>query len=1343
MTEKKEVDFIVGIGLSTGGEDALVKFIKSFKGVEEDFCVVIVMQTSSHDKQKILSLLKTSSKWPLLTTENNSPLQNRHIYLAPSDSTVHFKNGFLQTEYNSIELPIDSFFSSLAEEKKGKAIGIILSGPGNDGSVGVEEIKKNKGFTIAQLPNTAEDNSMPAAAIQTNNIDVVLPAEQMYQEIIHYVNNYKIIIGSSLPTKGIDAIFELLEKRSGTDFSQYKPTTILRRIDHRIKKLELNTLSEYCAVLKETPQELDNLFETVLIGVTEFFRDSTAFQTLRQNLEKLLSNKTPEDPVRIWCVGCASGEEPYSVAIMLREILGSKISNYHIQIFASDIDERVLNIARKGVYAQPALENLEPKLIAKYFDKRGLDHFEVKKAVKNDILFSKHDITNDPPFVKLDTIICRNLLIYFNSNLQKQTFQIFHFALRKNGLLFLGKSESVSVASELFTKADDFKIFRKADTSQNYRLKFSQFRNKNEVLHSDIHKQENINLSLVDVAKETLYYKYEHPFVIINEQGEIKEVNGSLRLYLEISQGAMNANLHKMVNPELATTIRILLTQVKKSNVPHSSQMIKFNLYEVDHFVKIKIIPLVYAINEAQFYIIIFEKIDKSENYLLKQGTFENASGQHVQELEEELSTLREHLQIFTEELEASNEELQIINEELQSTNEELKSTNEELETSNEELESSNEELNSTNRELSLNVDALKQKESDLKKAKKSSEKNEIIYRTISENIPNGSIGILNEDLEIEYLGGKELQLYTSTAETLKGKPFSSILKLSENEGQNLTSVISKTIDGTSANTEFYFKNSYYNFSSVNIKLPTDSGRKVLFLIQNITQAKKDNLKVMMAIEAANLIIYEYNFKTKSFHLNEAFLQFFELEESELGDNNAVLNKFHPEDLAHRNKKIEESLQTGWLSYEARVLLKAGTRYIRVFGRVFFDDQNNPELEVSTLIDVTKDKMLLQQVNESKERFKLIADSAPVMIWMSNEDKSGTYYNKLWRDFIGNSEGNEPRLSRLEMLHPDDLKGFKTIFENSYAERVPYVLEYRLKRGDGKFRWVRDHAVPIIDSNDQFEGFVGSAIDITEQKKFTQELERQVYDRTVELQKSNDELIHLNISLEEYAHVASHDLQEPLRKISTFISILKTNTEDPASVEKYIDKINLLANQMRDLIRNILDYSRLSESTLAMVDVNLDEQVKDIEDELELMINEKGAKIKYNKLGSLKANEVHIRQLLTNLIKNALKYNNNKPRIEINAGKVKKAEIPGYFSPTVDLYRKVTISDNGIGIDPQHKDIIFKPFKRLHSKTEYGGTGIGLSICRRIIEIHQGFIDLESEKGQGSTFIIYMPIQEN
>ncbi len=468
--------------------------------------------------------------------------------------------------------------------------------------------------------------------------------------------------------------------------------------------------------------------------------------------------KSQDDSIRIWCVGCATGEEPYSIAILLNELLSTSVNKYHIQIFASDIDERALNFARKGIYATESLKNMDQSLITSYFTVKDAAHYQLNKEIKQHVLFTRHDISNDAPFVKLDAVVCRNLLIYFNNDLQKQSLQIFHYALRPKSFLFLGKSESISQVSDLFKKSDSNKIFYKADAGLNYDLRFSRFKTQSFLNESNRGKKTKTkNISIVDAAKETLYHKYQNPFVVINDSAEIKEVHGSLRLYLEISQGTMNANIYKMVNPELVTILKGLHAQVRKTGVQHISHVVKFKLYGNDHFVRLNVTPLIYPVHESQYYLVIFDKIEPSEQVLELQKKLEASDfvDLRIKELENELATNKEHLQIFTEELETINEELQTINEELQSANEELKSSNEELETSNEELQSANEELNTANYELRVTNEAYLEKEKELKEEKELSESNEIIYRTIAENIPDGAVGILNSDFIIEYVAGK------------------------------------------------------------------------------------------------------------------------------------------------------------------------------------------------------------------------------------------------------------------------------------------------------------------------------------------------------------------------------------------------------------------------------------------------------------------------------------------------------------------------------------------------------------------------------------------------------------
>ena len=1345
-SENNKELYVVGVGASAGGLDAITKLLSSFNGIKSDFCVVVVMHLSPKYKSELTAILNKRCNWPVITVESNLKMKARNIYVTPQNADIHLEGIDLMLD----SLPekyftapsIDSFFTSLAKARRNRAVGIILSGYGSDGSKGIQEIKKNSGFTLAQFPDTAEHNDMPKSAINTQMVDLIIPPEQMFEEITQFINNSKAIATSPPQDKSIDAIFELLEKRSGTNFSLYKPATIMRRINHRMANLQIGSLIEYYETIRNSPRELDLLFESVLIGVTEFFRDTIAFESYKSKLANILSNKAIGVPIRIWCVGCSSGEEPYSVAILLHEILGVDIKHHQVQIFASDIDERALNFGRKGIYTKGTLANLDEELVRKYFDKRDNDQFEVKKEIKQQILFTRHDISNDPPFVKLDSIVCRNLLIYFNNDLQKQTFQIFHYSLKAHGILFLGKSESISVAADLFDKAHANKIYNKTDATFNYQLRFSRLRGKSESEKAEIKRNEVKNMSIVDVAKETLYHKYEDPFVIINEQGEIKQVHGSLRLYMEISEGNMNASIYKMANKELVTVLKALHAQVKKTKVRHSSHIIKFELYGNTHHVKIKIIPFIYTVGDAQYYLVVFEEVTPDQQVLELQKKLDTADfvDLRIKELEDELITKSEHLQIFTEELEATNEELQTINEELQSANEELKSSNEELETSNEELQSANEELNTANHEMRLANEALMEKERELMEEKDISQRNELIYRTIAENIPNGTVGVLNENLEIEYIGGKGLD--TLRPEDVIGKVMPN-LNPSQEQSDKIRQVCEASLNGESGFLEVEYQNRYYEILTVPISISFGVGKRILYLTQEITEAKMNQLKLETVLKAAKQVVFEYDFQKAIVPKNLSFSALIDEEEIRDFTKSEVLAKVHPEDLKIAKVKFPKALKTGSVDYELRLVTEKGIKFIRIIAEILFDNNHNPENAIVTVLDISDDKELLYQAKESEERFKVIADSAPITIWITDKNDKCTYINQTFLEYTGSSLEDNLNDGWLDYIHPEDQRRALVSFMKASEDRKPFELEYMVKNKDNTYGWFLNKAHPILDKDGNFAGFVGTHVDITEQKEFTKQLKTQIAERTVELENSNRKLSKLNNNLEDYAHITSHDLQEPVRKIRTFNSMLKGKIGQNEPAEKLIDKIEDSASRMTSLIKDILEYSKVSEDKTDFAKVDLNAKLKKIEQDLELLISEKNATIIADDLGSIKAMSTQIYQLFSNLIKNGIKFNDNTPVIKILSEDVKGSTLSAIFiSLPKAVYKKIQFIDNGIGIDQSQADTIFKPFSRLHSKSKYSGTGIGLALCKRIVDIHHGHISVTPNENGGANFTVYLPVNQ-
>ncbi|NND88412.1 MAG: PAS domain-containing protein, partial [Flavobacteriaceae bacterium] len=1241
--EKKEL-YVVGVGTSAGGLDALTKFLINFNGVEADFCVVIVMHLSPDYKSELTAILAKRCKWPVETVQQNMQMKSRHIYVTPQNSDLHIEENLIRLD----ELPpkyshapsIDHFFKSLGKNKKRHSLGVILSGYGQDGAEGVKSIKKHKGFTIAQLPETAEHRDMPKNAIETGRVDMVIPAEQMFDEITQFINNSHTIAQSKPEQKSVDAIFKLLEKRSGTDFSLYKPSTILRRIDHRMSNLQIATLQEYYSMIKNSPKELDILFETVLIGVTEFFRDKKAFDSLKTQLETLLKTKRPGDSIRIWSVGCATGEEPYSLGILLHEILGPSINQFYLQIFASDIDERALNFARKGIYRTESLENLDQKLIDTYFTKRDAFHYELNKEIKQHILFTRHDISNDPPFVKLDLVVCRNLLIYFNNELQKQSLQIFHYSLRPKGIMFLGKSESISAVTDLFDKSDSHKIFQKADSSLTYDLRFSRFKQHRALRDKMDNQIHDRNMSIVDIAKETLYYKYQHPFVIINENAEIKEVHGSLRLYLEISQGTMNANLYKMANKELVTVLKAVHAQVKKTGVQHLSHVIKFNLYGSDHFVQIRITPLIYTVKESLYYLVIFEKIEPSEQVLDLQKRLETSDfvDLRIKELEDELATHKEHLQVFTEELEATNEELQIINEELQSTNEELKSSNEELETSNEELQSANEELNTANYELRITNDALIEKEKELQEEKELSQRNEMIYKTVAQNIPDGALGILNEQLEIEFIAGQGLEEFT--ADELIGKKLAD-LNPSPKEAKRIRTLCENTLKGKPGSLQIQYNNHYYSIKTVPFQMPVTGSKKVMYLTQETTADKKNQIMLNTALEASNMIVFEYDFEKDQIMSHKMLARLLEVHPNKKLKEKDLIDRLHPQDVSIWIENFEEAKKTGDLNLEVRLMQTDSIKHIRVTGHVIFDEEKNPLQAFATILDITEDQELLNRVIRSEARFRNIADAAPLVIWATENSMECSYVNKTWLDFTGSTLKENLGFGFYSFVHPDDIKSLKSRFKVVFDKKDPFTIEYRVRSKEGAYKWFLNSGVPIFDDQKRFKGYVGSSADIHDKKKFTEKLEREVKSRTAELKNSNEELVKANINLEEYAYVASHDLQEPLRKIRTFNSMLQELQAEEGSIDKYSEKIEDLAERMTELIKGILTYGELSKDSNQMDAVDLDQLMKNVKSDLGVLLKEKNAVLKADKLGVINGDTIYIYQLFVNLIRNGIKFNNH------------------------------------------------------------------------------------------------------
>lgn len=740
---------IVGIGASAGGLAAFEAFFSGMPSDAEPGMAFVLVQHLSPDHRSILTeLVQHYTRMNVYEVEDGMEVKINCTYIIPPNRDMAFLNGALQllepAEPRGHRLPIDFLFRSLAHDQHDRAIGIVLSGTGSDGTLGVRAIKSEGGMVMAQKPDASEFDGMPRSAVATGLVDYELSPAEMPKQLIAYAAHAflrpKGLTSNPIPLNdnSLKKIFILLRAQTSHDFSQYKPSTICRRIERRIAVHQISSIENYVKYLQQTPLEVEALFRDLLIGVTNFFRDPETFTLLEEKIiPKLFEGKSTGDIIRVWSTGCSTGEEAYSIAILLQERLEALKKNFKVQVFATDIDSRAIAIARAGVYPASIADDISPERLARFFTAEpDGSAYRIHKNIRDMLVFSEHDLIKDPPFSKLDMISCRNLLIYMSSELQKKVITLFHYALNPSGILFLGTSETVGELGNLFSSLDrKAKVFqRKEDFQGAKRAALNRFlpptRAKDAMPSSDVfdamggRAEVSKKLSLRELTEQTLLQQINPACVLVNRLGDILYLHGRTGMYLEPTQGEAGINnILKMAREGLRRDLTTALHKAasKKELIRVFNLRVKTN----GHFTSVNftVCPAQTAVLESPLFLVILEQAhiqDDIQNILTplpivvnNESTNKDAIAQ-IAELNEELQAKEEYLNAANEELETSNEELKSSNEEMQSINEELQSTNEELETSKEELQSINEELATVNNELQTKVTDLSRANNDM-----------------------------------------------------------------------------------------------------------------------------------------------------------------------------------------------------------------------------------------------------------------------------------------------------------------------------------------------------------------------------------------------------------------------------------------------------------------------------------------------------------------------------------------------------------------------------------------------------------------------------------------------------
>ncbi len=965
--------YVVAFGASAGGLETFKTIIENLeKCTDRNIAYILAQHLSPNHRSMLTEILSRSSKLNVLEIQNGDKLEVNTVYVTPEnkDLTLDGDVMILDEPTNLIgpKPNIDRFFTSLADNFATRAVAVVLSGTGSDGMHGIKAVKAKGGITIAQKPDTAKYDSMPRNSIDSGNIDFILSASEITYEIYNIIKTpgdleqqFKLYKN----TNELKELLSLLLNKSGVDFSHYKNGTLFRRINRRITACNCLSLSQYLNYIQSNPDELDKLYKDILISVTKFFRDTDAFLVLQQEVSKLIQQKkrNNDNTIRVWVPACATGEEAYSIVILFAKTVGGinqLKSNYNFQIYATDIDTDALNISRKGLYPSTTIENLSDEDLKTYFQFRD-NHYEINRTLREMVVFSKHNVFQNPPFSRLDLISCRNLLIYFDNNLQNKVLEIFNYALKKEGLLFIGKSEGINKSIDLFKlvnpKARIFKL--KDKFYQN--TSFYQGRSNYNVET----KTKVLARQITHDLPDAIVSAFAPNSVLIDNELKVIRIYGNVSDFTTLPSGSLTNNIVDLVNKEIKQELRANVHLVIKDKI----NQISFKKYIKSSNKAINTLITLYRItikksNDS----LILVSFKEDTNTIAEPAKISDHNSDIISDLENELSMTKEYLQTVIEELETTNEELQSTNEELQSSNEELQSSNEELQTSNEELQSTNEELQTVNDELNNKSIELSILNSQL--------------NTIKENIPIAIISLddkgyiinsnskADEFFEMEYSNTSKQKLANSYPKVEIPEFFNNLRKVYDDK--NIIDNYQQLND----------KHYLLNFIRVNdeetvckyvIITIHDNSEKYLALNQLADKRRQLDL----IIESSNIGLWEWDIQTNQMFWSSEFMKLLGYKDSDYKEQDFSFYDFkkriHPScrndviDIfdAHLERNFDCNLELQMCNADGEYI------WLKVSAVAYTEDKTKKL--IGSAININEQKLTIKKLIESNSYLEQIA----------------------------------------------------------------------------------------------------------------------------------------------------------------------------------------------------------------------------------------------------------------------------------------------------------------------------------------------------------------------------------
>lgn len=1326
--EPKKPIRVVAIGASAGGLEPIEHFFANMP-TDSGLAFVIVQHLSPDFRSMMDQLLARQSKMKIVQADDGMDILPNVIYLNPPRTELKIADGKLVArEYSDLEpigFPIDSFFSSMAQDQGENAICIVMSGTGSDGTKGSAEVSRLGGTVIAQDPASSKFEAMPRSCLVNNTAAISAIADDM-PELLHQIISGKRPEDKTEPeTKRINdptqAILRMLEARYGTDFNVYKQTTVGRRIRRRALLNQISSLEQYRDYVETCSDELEALYCDLLIGVTSFFRDFEAFDLIRQKaLPKIASQMSSTRQIRVWVPGCASGEEAYSLVMLINEFAEEHNLTFNLRVFATDIHFNSLEIADAGIYAAESLKHLPQGYLEKYFQPVGAQ-FQVKQEFRKTVVFSPHNLVKDPPFTRMDLVSCRNLLIYFDETAQKKLLAFFHFALNKNGVLFLSPSETVGeLDSEFDIISKKWRIFEKKrsiklkDAAHFLALSHGVAEgSQTQSLRENRHAISNPRLSVAERQILTRTYDriletYAPASLLVDAQGHLVHVFGNAKRFLIVPEGLFTARVTDLVHPDLKLVISAGIERNSTIRTMPFRRTTKVNLSQDN------VISVLVSVEDVEgpskqvshMLITIEEKsvspIDHANAPAIENDVDTGLYLQRIKELEHELRSTEESLQTTVEELETSNEELQATNEELMASNEELQSTNEEL-------HSVNEELYTVSSEHQRKIEELTELNSDMNN----------LFRVTE----IGSI-FLDNDLKIRRFTPAVSETFNLVAHDV-GRPIDHITF--KFELNNLLEEITAVKNGGgSIQHEIIVRDTHYLLRIVPYSNLSGVQAGVVLTIVDVTELKnaqrelveQQNL-VSSVIEQQRDIIGRFDADCTIRFVNPAYCAFYQRSLAELIGINFI-------DLIQKNQRrriksvLSKLTPGGDIEYIGEDVRGDGSRcWIQWnFHSILGEDGKTAEIQAvgHDVTEVVEARHNLEQLNDKiaveQRRLSKIYRLTPVMLHSVSQDGRIAEVSDYWCQKLGYTRDQVVGKNIVDfILQKKDTESYR--FEKLFDGEAQDNILIQMKKSDGSTIDARLSAIIAPGSEDGALLSFTVVFDVTDQLTAERELARQ-----------NDELKRTNDNLNQFTNIVSHDLTGPLRAIKHTAQWIEEDTTDAArqTIQEHIDRLKDQIGKMSGMLNDLLDYSKAGSIDLPMETFNLPKEISDIFDVTD---NAKNISLV---IGSVPKNIMTFRAplnlVLRNLVENAIKYHDKEDGEVVISG------------DDIGEFWKFSVADDGPGIAPEMHEKIFLPFRKLERRDQVAGNGMGLALVKKAVEANGGEMEVISnpDSKAGTTF---------